>query len=912
MLCDRRNECGVLDGLLSGARSGHSGVLLLRGEPGVGKTALIEHAIDSASDLRVVRVAGVESERELSFAGLHQLCAPMFDRLDRLPTPQRDALETTFGLRAGPVPDRFLVSLAVLSLLAEVAEERPLMCVVDDAQWFDRSSMQTLAFVARRLFAESVALLIAVREPRDDLSGLPELMLEGLPDIDARELLASVIPWRLDDRVREQIVVETRGNPLALLELPRGLSPAQLAGGFGLPSALPLSGRIEESFQRRLGALPEKTQRLLLIAASEPVGDSTLLWRAAERLGIAAPVVGSPESAGLLEIGRTVRFRHPLVRSAVYRAAAPEERRTVHAALAEVTDPEIDPDRRAWHLAEAAADPDDDVAAELERCASRAQARGGLAAAAAFMERAATLSVEQSRVVQRALAAAQLKFEAGSLDEAFSLLGLAGRDASSDVQLARVDLLRAQIEFASRRSNTAPRLLLKAARDLEALDPETARSTYLEAVTAALFAGRLAQGCGTVEVSQAALAAPAPPGLPSPTDLLLQGLAVRFTDGYAAGAPILRQALSAFRREAILPPEVARWSWLACWAASDLWEDETWTLLSTRQLEGARDAGALTAIPLVVPARSFIHAISGELDTAASLVEEMRAVTEATGIDIAPYGALWLAALRGRETDARELIETTQREALARGEGFALAATEFATAALCNGLGRYDEALSAVSQAAESSYEMGLPWAVPELIEAAVRCEQTELAKRALERLTETSHASATDWARGVEARSRALLSADDDAEALYREAIQRLTRSRIRLEHARAHLLYGEWLRHQERRADAREQLRTAHEMLAGMGAEAFAGRAERQLLANGEKFRKRPADATSDLTVQETEIARMARDGLSNPEIGTRLFLSPRTVEWHLRKVFHKLGISSRSQLSAALPREPTVAAG
>src|SRR3954447_6126708 len=904
MLHGRQEECAVLDALLERARGAQSGVLLMRGETGVGKTALLEYAVGSASDFRVVRTAGVESEMELAFAALHQLCAPLLDWLERLPGPQRGALRTTFALSDGAVPDRFLVGLATLSLLSEVGEERPLLCVIDDAQALDGPSAHVLAFVARRLLAEPAVLLFAEREPTEELTGLPELVIEGLQDADARKLLASVFPGRWDERLADQLVAETRGNPLALLELPRGLSAAQLAGGFGLPVAVSLEGRMEERFLQRLHDLPVQTRELLLLAAAEPLGDPALLWRAAERLEIPARELEPAERAGLLQVDSLVRFRHPLVRSAVYRAAARAERRRVHLALAEATDAEVDPDRRAWHLAEATALPDEDVAADLEGAAARAQARGGLAVAAAFLERAAMLTPAPSHRTRRALAAARTKYEAGRFDDARTLLATADASALDHPDRAGVDLLRAQMAFASRRGSDAAPLLLEAAREFEPIDPSLARATYLEALSAAMFAGRLARDGGVVEVSEAALAGPPPPQPPRPSDVLLRGLAVRFTKGYAAGAPILKEALGAFRRETVLPPQEARWLWFASWVALNLWDDETWTVLSTRQLELVRGAGALSALPFVLAIRTSVYAFFGELTTAASLVEETRAVTEATGIAAAPYGELSLAALRGREAEFSELIQTSVSEAQTRGEGLALGVSEFLSGVLHNGLGAYDAALAAVRQA-ERRYEEGpARWALPELVEAAARCEQRDLAEHALVRLTETTRASGTDRALGIEARSRALLSGGDTADSLYREAIERTGRTRIRVDLARAHLLYGEWLRRERRRLDARDQLRTALEMFTSMGTEGFAGRAERELLATGERVRKRSADTRDHLTPQETHIARLARDGLSNREIGARLIISQHTVAYHLRKVFSKLGITSRNQLERALP--------
>jgi DNA-binding CsgD family transcriptional regulator/tetratricopeptide (TPR) repeat protein len=894
----------VLDALLDKARAGRSGTLVVRGEAGIGKSALLDYAVASAPDMRVLRAVGCESEMELALAALHQVCAPLLDWLERLPDPQRGALATAFGLSAGAVPDRFLVGLATLGLLSEAEDERPLLCVIDDAQWLDRASAQTLAFVARRLQAEALVLLFAVREPNDDLAGLPELVVERLHEADARELMASVLPGRVDQKIIDQFVAEARGNPLALLELPRGLSPAELAGGFGLPRALSVEGRIERSFLHRLEALPDDTQRLLLAAAAEPTGDPALLWRAAERLGITGPALETAESAALIEVDSRVRFRHPLVRSAVYQAAKPKERQQVHRALAESTDAQVDPDRRAWHLAQAAVGPDEDVAAELETAAGRAQSRGGLAAAAAFLERATELTPGPRRRAQRALTAAQTEFKAGALDDALALLAIAETGAVDDLQRARVQLLRAQIAFAFRRGSDAPPLLLEAARELEAVDPALARTTYLEALAAATFVGRLARGGGVVEISKAALAGPTPPQPPGPSDLLLQGLAIQFTDGYAAGAPILKEALRAFGRETVLPPEEARWLWFASLIAIHLWDDHAWTVLSTRHLDLVRETGALTALPFVLSTRSSVYAFFGELGEAASCEEELRAATEATGIAPVPYGSLSLAALRGREAEFSELIRTTVSEAEARGEGLALTVTERVSGVLYNGLGRYDAALAAVGKAERFYTEGQAILTLTELIEAAVRSGQPQLAGGSLERIAETTRASGTDWGLGIEARCRALLTEGDEADRLYREAIERLGRTSVRVQLARAHLLYGEWLRRERRGRDAREQLRTAFEMFNAMGVEAFAGRAERELLATGEHVRKRSVETRDELTTQEAHVARLARDGLSNAEIGARLIISQHTVAYHLRKVFSKLGVTSRNQLARALP--------
>jgi DNA-binding CsgD family transcriptional regulator/tetratricopeptide (TPR) repeat protein len=882
-------------------------VLVVRGEAGVGKSALLDHLAGRAAGCRVARAAGVESEMELPFAGLHQLCGPMLHRLGSLPGPQRDALSVALGVRAGDAPDRYLVGLAVLSLLSEVAEERPLVCLVDDAQWLDRESVQALEFVGRRLLAESVGLVFAVRRSDDEelLAGLPELVVEGLRNGDARALLGSALSWPLDERVRDRIIAETRGNPLALLELPRGLTPSELAGGFGLPEAQPLPNRIEGVFRRRLERLPHETQRLLVVAAAEPIGDPMLMWRAAKRLGIGVEAADAAESEGLVEFGARVVFRHPLVRSAFYRAASPQDRRSAHRVLAEVTDPHRDPDRRAWHLAQATSGPDEDVASELERSAGRAQSRGGLAAAAAFLERATMLTPTPARRGERALAAAQAKHLAGAPEAAVRLLATAEAGPLEELQRARADLMRAQIAFAVNRGSDAPPMLLSAAKRLEPLDVALSRDTYLEALWAAMFAGRLASGNGLLEVAQAARGAPVSSQSPRAADLLLDGYAVLITEGCAAGTPILRRALSVFRSEYISKEEEIRWLHFACRTAVDLWDDENWYVLSTRHVELAREAGALSELPIALNTRIGVHLNAGELAAAASLIDEAEAVTEATGSQLAPYGALGLAAWQGREAQAFELIKATIKRVVPRGEGVGLTASHWASAQLCNSFGRYEDALAAAQHAGEHPEELLFAtWGLVELIEAAARSGRAALAADALERVSETTRASGTDWALGIEARSRALLSDGEDAEDLYRESLDHLGRTRVRVALARAHLLFGEWLRRERRRIDAREQLRTAHEMFVAMGSEGFAERARRELLAAGEHLGKPTVETSGELTPQEAHIARLARDGLSNSAIGALLFISQRTVQYHLHKVFTKLGITSRMQLERVLP--------
>ena len=905
MLLDRLAERAALGGLLEGARAGQSGVLVLRGEPGVGKTALLDDAIGSAVGLRVARVAGVESEMELPFAALQQLCAPMLDGLERRPDPQRDALSVAFGLRAGAAPDRFLVGLAALSLLSEAAEQQPLLCVIDDAQWLDQASAQALGFVARRLLAEPVALVIATREPGKEFSGLPELLVGGLRDGDAQELLSSVIRGPLDERVRDRIVAETRGNPLALLELPRGLTLAELAGGFGLLEAPELSGRIEDSFRRRLEALPAATQRLLLVAAAELTGEPTLLWRAAERLGITVAAAAAAQEEGLLTIGERVAFRHPLVRSALYWGAPPAERRAVHRALADAIDPLADPDRRAWHRAQATLGPDEEVAAELEDSAGRAQARGGWAAAASFLERSAALTLDPARRAARALAAAQAKYEAGAFDAALALLASAKAAPLTELQRAHADLLHAQIAFAANRGGDAPALLLKAARQFEPLDTRLARDTYLDALGAATFAGRMASGGGIPAVAKAACTAPPPPGPARPHDLLLDGMALLISKGHEAAAPSLKQAISAFCDEDIAVEEGLRWLRSAWYAASIMWDYESWDVLSARQIRLARDVGALTALPIAFNTRAGVYLLVGRFAEAESMEAEAGSVTVVTGSSMAPYGALSLSAFRGREAEVSHLAEITIKDVKRRGEGEGLSFVHWARAVLYNALGRYEAALAAAQQAA--GYPPSLwfgNWALIELIEAAARGGVPQRADGALQRLSEIARVCGTDWVLGIEARCRALVSDGEAAESGYREAIERLDHVGLRMDLARAQLLYGEWLRRQRRRRDARDQLGSAYEAFDSFGAGAFAERARIELRATGGAAPDRTVAARNPRTAQEALIARLASGGASNPEIAAQVFISRATVAYHLRKVFVKLGVTSRDQLAHFLP--------
>ena len=907
-LIGRGGECEVLDRLLAGARAGEGRVLVLRGEAGIGKTALLDYLAARASGCRVARAAGVESERELAYAGLHQLCAPFLDRLDHLPVPQREALATAFGLSAGARPNRFLVGLAVLTLLAEVAEEQPLVCLVDDAQWLDRMSAQIHAFVARRLLAERIAFVVAVRESGDEteLSGLPELYVRGLGESDARTLLASVVKGPVDIRVRDRIVAETSGNPLALLELPRAWTTAELAEGFEQPGAVSLAGRIEQGFLRQLDPLPADTRRLLLTAAAEPLGDPTLLWRAAGELGLGADPATSAEATGLIEFGPRIRFRHPLVRSAVYRSASARERQEVHRVLAEVTDPALDPDRRAWHRAQATVLPDEEVAADLDRSAGRAQARGGRVAAAAFLEHAATLTPEPARRADRELAAAQAKRDAGAFEGALALLVAIEAGPPDAVRGAEVERLRGLIAFDQRQGSDAARLLLCAAGSLAPLDTDRARETYLEALGAAIWASGPDE-IGLVAAAEAAHAAP-PAGVPPrAADLVLDALATRLTEGYVAAAPLLIRAIEAVRDLDVGTEDVGQLLWLlgnraGGTLATDVLDFDSGRALAVRQVQLARDTGALVQLQFALNFLANHELLAGDLTAAEALIEEDRLVAEVTGGPPVGFTAILLAACRGRETPASELIATAAHQAAARGQGRVVTFADYASSLLYNGLGRHDAARDAARRVFEADAVGHQTLATAELAEAASRTGDEPLLAAAIARTSERARATPSGWLLGIDARLRALGSTGDAADRLYRESIDCLIGTPLRVDLARSRLLYGEWLRREGRRVDAREQLRAAHDLLGAMGLEAFAERARRELLATGETARKRVVETTDDLTAQELQIARLARDGFSNPEIGTRLFISPRTVEWHLRKIFTKLGISSRKQLRDA----------
>lgn len=903
----RHRELAELDALVGRARSGRSGALVVAGEAGIGKTALLNStAARAAAHIRIERMAASESEMELAYAGLQQLCGRVMSAAAHLPGPQREALEAAFGLREASAPSPFLVGLAVLGLLTEVASERPLLCMIDDAQWLDEASARAVAFVARRLHAEGIAIVLAMRTVGDHLADLPHLVVEGLGDEDSRELFRHAVPGAIDPRVRDQLITESRGNPLALRELPRALSPAEIAGGFALTSSMPLEGRIEQSLLAQLEPLPEPTRLLLLLAAADPTGDPGLLRRASAALGLGAENLDAAQEADALVVGMRVGFRHPLVRSAVYRASSPEDRRAVHAALAEATSIERDPDRRAWHRASARLHPDEEVAADLERSATRARTRGGVAAAAAFLERAAELTPVPVRRAQRLIAAAEAKLDAGAPGPVLRLLDSTRDDPLTDLQEALIARLRARAWYALQRDRDGSRLLLAAAQRLERLDPVLARETYIEALAAAVYSGRLGDANEVAVVSRAILDATAADESRSARDLLLRGHALLCAEGLEASAPTLHRALRAYTDQPADALEL-NWMWFASRAAIDLYDSVALRTLADRQAELARAQGLLTVLPIALLLVMTARTLDGRLDAAAAACDEMDAIQSVTGHQLPQYGRLFLAAYRGQVTEVERRAGQMRADARARGEGWALSAANHAEALVYNGAGRYSEAVAAARGELPYTHELSYAArALLELVEAATRTGERALAEEAYERLASVTRPMGTDWALATAALAEAQLREGDAAEALYRDAIRRFERERIPMLAARGRLLYGETLRRLNRRVDAREQLRAAYDALSSCGYHGFAERAARELSATGETLRVHTPGSTEELTKQELNVARLAREGLTNRDIGGRLFISARTAEYHLHKVFIKLGISSRAELRAALANQ------
>jgi DNA-binding CsgD family transcriptional regulator len=923
-LLGRETELAALDELITRVRDGRGGALVLRGEAGVGKTALLDALAARAEGATVLQASGVESEGELAFAAVHRMCSDMLEgSIDDLPAPQGAAVKVAFGLSdADQAPDPFLVGLGVLNRLSFAAVERPLVCLIDDAQWLDRVSAQTLAFAAHRLDADPVAVVFAIREPIEALRGLPEIHVQGLSPEDSRALLASRLPAPFDERVRERFIAEAHGNPLALLELPRAFSAAELAGGLGIedPRSTPIVGLLDQGFGRRARALPGDTRLLLLIAAAEPTGDPALLWRAAALLGIDPEAAAPAEAAELIGVGERVVFRHPAVRSAIYRSAEPTERRRAHRALADATDPEVDPDRRAWHRANGTLGHDEEVAVELTHSAERAQGRGGMAASAAFLSQAAMLTDDPGLRARRALASAHLNLMVGSTREALALLSTAADAPLDDDARARLDLAKIQLDYATSHDADDAHRLLAVAKRLEPIDADLAIQTYMEALGIGLIAGGFDDGVDVTAIATAAGAASSLPSSPhgDPRRVLLDCVARLVRAGYAAGAGPLSEALADYRSAVDAhcadgsisrDGSAARWFSLGVYSAIALWDHEAWEGLSAQQLEVIGTLGDLAMLGTALTARAVMLIQTGEMDAASALVREIEAAAEMTASDMPRYAAIVLAARRAQaEEDATDLLRSGVEAAEARGEGLGVTFLHWEAAFLGNGLGRYEDALSAANLAWEHPEGQPGLW-LPELVEAAVRSDEPEQAAEAQRLLS--AAASRTDWATGVEARSRALLSSGHEAEALYREAIELLGRTPARVDLARAHLLYGEWLRREGLRSRARDELRTAHQMLEAIGLSAFAKRAARELAATGERVRRRTPEARDDLTERESQIARLAAAGFSNRRIGEELYISHRTVGYHLGKVFNKLDVDNRAQLHAVLGEAATPAA-
>ena len=888
----RDAELGKLEELLATVRAGGSAALVVRGEPGIGKSALLEQLIPSASGLRVVHAAGVEGEVDLPYAGLHQLCRPMTDGITALPQPQSEALQVAFGLSTGEAPDRYTVGLAALSLMSEVAATQPVVCVVDDAHWLDPETTRALAFVARRLGADSVGLVFATRQVVEELACVPELQLDGLSAADARTLVDSVLVGHLDEMVRERLLAEAHGNPLALIELPRALTPAEAATGIVRQSRESLSTRIEDTFRRQLERLPDETRRLLLLAAAEPLGDPLLLVNAAARLGLSVESADAAEEAGLFQVRERCSFRHPLVRSAVYGAATPAERREAHGAIAEATDPQLDPDRRAWHRAQATPAPDEEVAKELEGTAARAKGRGGLAAAGAFLERAAILTPDVQGRAERTLAAAEVMYEAGSFDSAESLLRALDARHLDELQLAHAAGLEAEV-FLSRgepRTGKTTEMVLKLLAAAKRLEGRHAANAYtLDAMRYAFWSAdpetykAVSRGLAEVPASESSAAG-----------LLCRGWAQLLAHGYPAGVDLLRQAMISLRgKQTLEESDLPLLSFTEA-ATRTYWDLENWETLARRRIELARDVGALRGLPDALETWVDVMVAKGDLPAAATALAESEALCEAIGASC-NYAASFYA-WRFEEPEASERIDGAAPVWASR--------REHARAVVHNAAGRYDAALAAAERSCELHPTGTHGWALIDLVEAAVRCADLDRARVALDQLKDRTRLLSTEWGLGLEARCTALVTDDVAAvEPLYAESVERLGRAGTRPDLARSHLLYGEWLRREGRRLDARQQLRTSYEMFSHMGIPGFAERARCELAATGETARKRTDEARDELTAQEAQIAQLASEGLTNPEIGAKLFLSPRTIEWHLRRIYPKLGVSSRKEVRAVL---------
>ena len=900
-LVDRKDDCAALDNLLAHTHAGESGVLVLCGPAGIGKTRLLDYAADRASGLQVLRVAGIKSEFELQFGGLHQLLGPVLNRVEQLPETQREALESALGRIRGDTSARFIIGLAVLTLLSDVSAKTPVLCLIDDADMLDEATAQVLGFTARRLGSESILMLFASTLPLTDtpLTGLPVLDVPGLPPEASIELLGPVIASTLADEVRERVVLELEGNPLALLELVHSLTAAQLNGSAALPALLPLTDRLRDAALRDVRLLAANVRRLLVLVAADRSGEHDVLERAAELLDLEFATFAA--AATILRIGPQITFRHALVRSAVYASASEAHRRESHLALAAAMDPIADWDRAVWHRAVASTSPNEGVANDLEAAASLATLNGGHAAAAAYLELAVRFTPDGSVRLGRLIDAAQELVDSGDLEGASALLGRMVPEQFDDLQRARVRRVNSELAL-GRGEWSSSDLLLHTGDELEPFDLPKARKAYLRGFMTALFAGRLGPPDGVVNAGRAVRAVPAiVSDEATGTGLLLEGYGLLFSEGAAAAAaPVLRRALDAIQRRGDVDSLGAAYQ-----AAFELWDDDALYALAQRRTDVARATGALVVLPAALSQLGYFELLAGRFDVAEAHFQEEREIirgTAGTGVvGRSQIGLLILAAWRGEEARSRLLAEVCASEGVALGLGAFGGFARYALSVLDVGLGNYQAALNAAQDACLDI--LLVTRVLPELAEAAVRCGEPAVASAAADKLAESTLASGTEWALGMLARTQALVAEDAEAEALYRAALDHLNSCRARTSLARAHLVYGEWLRRRRRRVDAREQLRTAYVMFESMGAGAFARRAEAELVATGERARQRVPETVLSLTPHEWRIATMVSEGMRNSEVAAQLYISPRTVEYHLGKVFRKLGVTSRAELAGAM---------
>lgn len=903
-LVGRTAECLVLEAFADKVRTGLSEKLVLAGPPGIGKTRLLDHAADTAKDLLVLRTSGLESELPLGFAALHRLLRPFLDRRERLPEPQKVALGAAFGLLTGPAPDRFLVGLATLSLFTDLAADGPLICLVDDAQWLDRESREALTFVARRLHAEGVGMLFAVRESaagNEVFEGLPVYPVTGLPESAGRELLAGAARGPLNEGVARRLTEQTDGNPLALTTLVSVLTTEQLSGQAALPEPLPIGARLATCFLARIRALPKPTQDLLLLASISPLRDEALLWRAAALLGLSAEDADPAIEAGVL--GDGLAFSHPLIRSAVHSAAHPGALRRAHQAISAAVDPDHDPDLRAWHLAAATAGADEAVARDLENSAERARARGGYAAEALLLARAAELTPSPPRRDERRLAAAQVYLMCGDPQSAQRVLLESKSVSGVPAMRGRARRLEAAIETYFCRFEEQPALLLAAAAELDPADGDLAWLMLSQALSSAMLSRGDTMGTTVAELADATLhGLERRSSVPSVHDLFVVAFATRISAGHSAAIPLWRTALRAVR-EAELAEDGMPLAVFAHFASDDLWDEGVRRAVFARLQTFDRDNGALVGLRVVLECQATDALRAGRPDECAACLTESQELLTVIGLPEEQYmQRLELLVWSGAEAEARALASSVDSADFpSRAILAAQAARHLIVLELS--LGNYRAALDRARPLYADEVPGHSNLMLADMVEAGVRAQELEPARLAFARLETQARASGTPWALGSLARARALLSDDDAAAASYEEAIDQLGQTTITMDLARTHLLYGEWLRRRKQRLEARIQLRIAYDIFCSARAALFAERARAELAATGERVLRRRPTPDPQLTPQESQIATLAAEGATNTEIAARLYISTSTVEYHLTKVFRKLTVTSRRQLRSTL---------